>query len=579
MRHRDDPSLSSPVPTFGRAPDVASDLRVMPAVNRSPHRHAPVTAFEWAMLLVGMAWVVAVVFARWPAPLYPQFGSNSTIDAAFFALAGQLVRAGQVPYVAFWDHKPPLIYLIDAFALGLSSGGVWGIWLVAVAALAVTLGIAWRAWRPTVGPTAAIIGMTWVAASVGVVAPFNLTEGYVLPVHAAAMLLVTRWSPLRRRVFVPGLLIGALAGLAFMLRPNFVGAPAVVMATMGIGLLSTRQTHKLPVWVIGVVAGLALTIAPILVWLGTENALRPFVEQVFGYNAVYSTASWASRARAAFEGVAATSAYGTLLLPIGGWVLAVRRLVTRRRGATPTPVLLLAVLWLPVEIALAAVPGRPYMHYFATLLLPFGLLTGIAACEVFAIIARVAPPMVAGRWRRHIALVVCGVIAVVPVGRTLIGLRDGGLRGERAEQVEATAQYVRAHSARDSRLLVWGHAADVYFFADRAPASRFVYPLAMLTPRYADSTLIAGFVEELRASAPPLIVDATPGVAKSDALVPSLASWNPRWRYPTSGVAWWTMTPALRAFYGYVASRYAVVDVVGPQRWVIYARKPGTEMR
>jgi len=183
------------------------------------------------MLLVGMAWVVAVVFARWPAPLYPQFGSNSTIDAAFFALAGQLVRAGQVPYVAFWDHKPPLIYLIDAFALGLSSGGVWGIWLVAVAALAVTLGIAWRAWRPTVGPTAAIIGMTWVAASVGVVAPFNLTEGYVLPVHAAAMLLVTRWSLLRRRVFVPGLLIGALAGLAFMLRPNFVGAPAVVMAT------------------------------------------------------------------------------------------------------------------------------------------------------------------------------------------------------------------------------------------------------------------------------------------------------------------------------------------------------------
>ncbi len=219
------------------------------------------------------------------------------------------------------------------------------------------------------------------------------------------------------------------------------------------------------------------------------------------------------------------------------------------------------------------------MHYFATLLLPFGLLTGIAACEVFAIIARVAAPTVAGRWRRHVALVVCGVIAVVPVGRTLIGLRDSGLRGERAEQVEATAHYVRAHSARDSRLLVWGHASDVYFLADRAPASRFVYPLAMLTPRYADSSLVAGFVAELRASAPPLIVDATPGVATSDALVPSLASWNPRWRYPTSGVAWWTMTPALRAFYDYVASSYAVVDVVGPQQWVIYARRTGTEMR
>jgi len=110
-------------------------------------------------------------------------------------------------------------------------------------------------------------------------------------------------------------------------------------------------------------------------------------------------------------------------------------------------------------------------------------------------------------------------------------------------------------------------------------ASRFAYPLAMLTPRYADSSLVAEFVDDLRASAPPFIVDATRGVPKSDALVPSLGSWNPRWRYPTSGVAWWTMTPALRAFYDYVASNYAVVDVVGPQRWVIYARRTGPEMR
>ena len=101
----------------------------------------------------------------------------------------------------------------------------------------------------------------------------------------------------------------------------------------------------------------------------------------------------------------------------------------------------------------------------------------------------------------------------------------------------------------------------------------------MLTSRYADSSLVAGFIDDVRASAPPLLVDATPGAAKSDALVPSLASWNPRWRYPTSGVASWTMTPALRAFYDYVASSYTVVDVIGPRRWVIYARRSGSEMR
>jgi hypothetical protein len=33
------------------------------------------------------------------------------------------------------------------------------------------------------------------------------------------------------------------------------------------------------------------------------------------------------------------------------------------------------------------------------------------------------------------------------------------------------------------------------------------------------------------------------------------------------------MTPALRAFYDYVASTYAVVDSVGPMRWPIYQRR------
>jgi hypothetical protein len=75
MRQRGDPLLSSPVPIFTR-PDMASDLRSLPALDRSPYRHAPVPAFEWAMLLAGVMWVIAVTFVRWPAPLFRQFGSQ-----------------------------------------------------------------------------------------------------------------------------------------------------------------------------------------------------------------------------------------------------------------------------------------------------------------------------------------------------------------------------------------------------------------------------------------------------------------------------------------------------------------------
>ena len=564
------------IPTDVRTRDVGASL---PTPTHSSVRHSAVTPFERSTLVAATAWVVILTFLRWPAPLYGQFNSNSTIDSAFFALAGRMVRDGQVPYVAFWDHKPPLIYLIDAVALTLSSGAVWGIWLVALAALVATLGMAWLAWRPTVGATAAVVGIVWVAFSLGAVAPFNLTEGFMLPAQAATMLVLARWSPLRHRAFLPGLGVGALAGVAFMLRPNLIGAAAAVGATMVTALLLTGRTRTLAPLAGGTIVGVVIVIAPILIWLGMNGALEPFREQVFRYNAVYSTASWFSRARAAFEGVAQTTAYGTLLLPLIGWLIAAHRLVVRRRSATPKPVLLFAVLWAPIEIALAAVPGRAYMHYFALLLLPLGLLTAIAACEAFVLLARAGAPAVTERWRRNAAAVVCAAIAVVPVGRTVIGVRDAGLRGQRAEQVDATAQYVREHVPASSRLFVWGHASDVYLLADRKPASRFVYPLAMLTPRYVSDTLVAGFVNELQASAPPLIVDATPGASGSDALVPSLSRWNPTWQYPEAGVAWWKMTPALRAFYDHVAANYTVIDSIGPRHWVIYARRSDLDKR
>jgi hypothetical protein len=563
-------------PTLVRAaasPDadaVSTDAGGAPRYRARP-RLRP-TTLEWMILLGATAWVVVVLLLRWPALLHAQFNSNSNIDSAFFAFAGQAVRDGGVPYLAFWDHKPPLIYLINALALTVSGGAVWGVWLATVAALLAALGIAVAAWRRTLGAVAAVIAAVWLAFSVDVVAPFNLTEVYAMPAQAAAVLIMAQWSTRRGPVLLPALGIGALAGIAFMLRPNLIGAPAAVAMTMVLVLLLARRAREVPVMFAGLLAGAALIVGPILLWLGSAGALGAFWDQVFNYNFVYTAASLRSRIRSAFEGLTMTTLYGTLLLPLAGWFVGVQRLRSLRRDAAHAPLMILCVLWAPLELGLAALPGRSYWHYFATLLLPFASLAALAISHVFAMADRALPVEGAERWRRRATVILCAGIGIIPVGRALFEVRDGGLRSIRADQVHLTAQYIRAHSAPNAPLLVWGHASDVYLFADRRPASRFVYPLALLTPGYADSTLVAGFLDELRASAPPFIIDATPNTTRSEALIPSLKSWNPRWRYPETGVAWWTMTPAMRAVYDYVRANYVVSRSIGPYRWVVYQR-------
>jgi hypothetical protein len=569
-----------PVPIATRTPDADGPEAVSAStpLEYGEPRVRP-TLLELAILLGTAAWVVLLLLVRWPALWYPQFNSNSNIDSAFFTFAGQVVRDGGTPYLAFWDHKPPLIYLIDALALTVSGGAIWGVWLATVAALLATLGMGFTAWRRVFGVAAATIAAVWLAFALDVVSPFNLTEGFALPAQAAALLILARWSRTPGRVFLPALGVGALGGLTFMLRPNLIGAPAAVAITMVLALLITRRMRDLPALFGGALLGAAIIIGPILAWLGGAGALGAFRDQVFHYNFVYSAATLRSRIRAAFEGMALTTMYGSLILPLGGWLFAAYRLRSTRRDATLLPVLILCLVWMPLELAFAAVPGRTYGHYFTPLLLSLASLVALCVTELFALIDRAFPAEVSQRWRQTAAVVLCAALAIVPVGHVVFDVRDSGLRSDRARQVQLTAQYIRTHTAPDAPLLVWGHASDVYMFANRKPASRFVYSLALFTPGYADSALVNGFLDELRTSAPPIIVDATPNLPRAEALAPSLASWNPNWRYPASGVAWWTMTPAMQSVYDYMRANYVASGAVGPYRWVVYQRVANVGLR
>src|SRR5450759_3211729 len=47
--------------------------------------------------------------------LSPGLALGAPFDAAVFVLAGVRIRDGSMPYRDLWDHKPPGVYLLNAF--------------------------------------------------------------------------------------------------------------------------------------------------------------------------------------------------------------------------------------------------------------------------------------------------------------------------------------------------------------------------------------------------------------------------------------------------------------------------------
>lgn len=549
---------------------------------------------ERVALSLWILWLAAVQFLQWPAflyPIFPKFNhAHAFMDSAVFALAGDLLRHGGTPYVSYWDHKPPLIHLINAGALTISHGHLWGLWAASLTTLIAALVLGHRTLRRAFGVLPAVFGMTFFVVALPAILASNLTEEYVLPIQWASALVLVRWKAFEGKPFSLGLLLGVLGALGFLLRPNLIGASVSVFLVLSVMLLTERRFRAWVRCTAGGIGGVALVGTVIAAYLVRQGSFADFWDQVFHYNFVYSATTWKLRIRSAHSGLMLATLYAPLLLPAAGWLLSVHRLRESDRRHPLHALFLLGVIWLPIELLLASIAGREYGHYFIPLLPPLSFLTGLLASEVSSNMASFSGTGAPQAQRLIAAL--STAMAIFPVTASLADVHDKGLPPKRMEQALPMIQYIRRHTTPEERIFVWGHAPDLYFFSGRRPATRFIYPFPLLTPGYADRSLVQRFLDDLRASPPSLIIETSPADRTAapaaeaeptgEGLVPTLAQWDPEWRHPDPrrpefawwrGPSWWTIPPGFKAFYDFVSEHYTVAAYIGPRKWTVYRRR------
>src|ERR687897_1148030 len=80
---------------------------------------------------VGLPIVVAILGTI--ISLFPNNPGNMTLpsrDSGVFLYVGWRFLNGDMPYRDVWDHKPPLIYFVDALGIALTPDSLWGIWVL-----------------------------------------------------------------------------------------------------------------------------------------------------------------------------------------------------------------------------------------------------------------------------------------------------------------------------------------------------------------------------------------------------------------------------------------------------------------
>lgn len=298
-------------------------------------------------------------------PLSPAIRPFEGNDSSVFLYIGKGLIHGQVPYRDIWDHKPPIVYLIDALGLLLASGSVWGVFFMQVLFLSAFNYITYKLFSKRIKPIVLAVGILFANIQIlSLSNGGNLTSFYTIPLQIAGFWLLG-YTIRNRSSLLPGMVAGILLTLTFLIRPNSVG----VFAAFGIVVLINRiykSRKELLQFILGLALGCAIIGIPILVYFGLNHALIDMWDQVLLFNRYYVAGT-------NIKVIIQTLIYGASLYYHTGMgvicilsaALLIDEAILHRKISTERQLVLLAFI---VDWGLVIYAGKSKLPYFQTLI-------------------------------------------------------------------------------------------------------------------------------------------------------------------------------------------------------------------
>ena len=443
-----------------------------------------------------LLWVMLVLL-----PISPLNMPYTQRDSGVFLYTGWRILNGELPYRDVWDHKPPVIFYIDALGLALGHDSRWGVWIIEFLFLSVAALIGFRLSRNLFGPLPAAIGtFLWLLTLFFLIQGGNLTTEFALPMQFICLWLVYQ-SEKQEKLGLRGFLIGAICGVAFFTKQTTIGVGISYIIFLLLNSVINRQFKGLLKKMLIIISGgLAIALIMILVF-GSLGILKDFWQAAFVYNFYYSAESIGSHLRAMLFGMIDLSSTGMAYFGLIGWCFGFVWIVFRHATAsTDERYLLFGVILLPVEILLTGISGKFNPHYYITLLPVFFLFASLA----FKLIIDAMRPdntksVTAQTFFTAVILIVIAIIQFKDYHRLILDVRR--------INYDPQVAYIKSHTSKSDPLLIWGAEAGMLFYTQRLGASRFIYLYPLYMPESFSKPLIEEFLQDIIRTPPPLIIN------------------------------------------------------------------------
>lgn len=456
-------------------------------------------------LIFDQIWEKSLILFSCLCVLLPTSPLNMVLthrDSGVFLYIGWRILNGELPYRDVWDHKPPVIFYLNALGLAITNQSRWGVWLIELTSLFLAVALAFHLLKKAFGIFPAIYSLLLGLLTLTfIIQGGNLTTEYTLSLQFFALWLaydIERLDLQLHRWF----LIGVTGAFAFFTKQTAIGIWLAIILCLTFIRLKQDQAVR---WVKEILAlfwgALTITIFIVVVF-GIQGTLLEFWDAAFKYNFAYSSAvtNFANRLSPILIGIESLTKVGLFQFSMIGYVIGIILLIFRTGFVDmKKSLLLIGVINLPIELVLVSISAKTFPHYYMCMLPSLCIFSGIAFWTLLSWVASLNLPDVA---KSFFKLSVIGIF----LWASFSSYRNQVVAYAEVKDT-AVINYVKSHVAPDDYVLLWGAESSVNFFARRESPSRFIYQYPLYTRGYVDEQMVLEFLEDIIQNQPYLIID------------------------------------------------------------------------
>ncbi|MBR5647943.1 glycosyltransferase [Candidatus Saccharibacteria bacterium] len=443
-----------------------------------PENARNVTKHKIGSLAIALSFIGAAFLAISVSPSSPWNRGETVTDSGVFLTVGTQMKSGLTPYLDTFDHKGPVLYIINF--LGVLINPMSGILIFEFLALLIAVAYMYKIARLMTSKRAIAWFLTMAVFSLyftlNVIDRGNLTEEYAFPLIAMAlyefMKYLLRGETSLFRIFMVG--IGFACVL--MLRVNMVAIWGVFGVAILVKMIIEKKNKELFKFALVFFSGVLTVVIPILLWLGLKGALSSFVDVYIKFNSEYTKTGIMK----AFSTISYIFGYSLVLFSLGiSCCCALMEKNKKEKFA-----LWSFVVAFVVAIAMASMSGRNFPHY-VMVLIPLVIFPFAKFYESI------------GNSATSRGLVIIVSVFIVSLTyqawfSTLSSVMSSFRNRREGEPIPILAKtscgVVEENTDEGDKIIVYGNLDYIYLRCNRLPASRysFQYPIAEVRPSILD---------------------------------------------------------------------------------------------